>query len=74
MWDARGGLKPAYRLEGYTYFPVRAAAPWLVFIAPPHAFLLGRRQLDMDISDDGNYLITSTKGFNSVGCDLWVRK
>lgn len=29
-------------------------------------------QLCMDVSLDGNYLLTSSKGFNSVGCEARV--
>ena len=41
--------------------------PCAPFTVPTH------RQLDVDVSADGNYMLTSSKGFNSVGCEgkLW---
>lgn len=75
LWDTRiqGTLKLAAALEGYVYFPVGCATfdggKRLCKVVTACCFA----QIAMDVSADGNYLFTSSKGFNSMGAEGRVR-
>jgi hypothetical protein len=75
LWDTRipGVLKFSSKLDGYIYFPVSATCVTVSTL--PCSFILFYLfvQLCVDVSPDGMYLLTSSKGFNSVGAEARVR-
>lgn len=74
VWDPRSGaLRAVQTFKGYVYFPVRMRSCLAGANQSRLTALLLLTQLGIDVSADGNYILTSSKGFNSVGCELRVR-
>jgi WD40 repeat protein len=70
IWDVRTGLREIHTLEGYVYFPVSDRSHLCVYHYT--TVTCGNVQLSLDVSPDGRYLLTSSKGFNGVGCEARV--
>jgi WD40 repeat protein len=74
LWDTRtpGVLKLLNKLDGYVYFPVRLGIFVIVWGGVDCFHPVFPLQMCIDGTPDGNYLVTSSKGFNSVGAEARV--